>query len=136
MRLVQSDIHYIISEATKRILENNYKNFYTKFKASKHAYGKKQGKSREEINSEISDYFAKLQALKDINQERNVLKMDPHERRFNNPITPETFEIDFDDFEDYINYNDEQIDTVSLDYKDRNHEDYLNDIYYDRKGIY
>ena len=46
------------------------------------------------------------QALKDINQERNVLKMDPHERRFNNSITPETFEIDFDDFEDYINYND------------------------------
>ena len=133
MKLNEQELKYIIAETTKRIVENNYRNNFTKFKAAKHAYGKRVGKSRDEVNDEISDYFAKLQAIQDMNKERNVSQMDPHERQFNNPIKSETFDTDFGELDDDFMYDGEQIDYDSLEGKNYQHEDYLNDIYYDRK---
>ena len=136
MRLNEQELKYIVAETTKRIVENNYKNNFTKFKAAKHAYGKKAGKSKEEIDTEISDYFAKLQAIRDMNQERDVAHMDPHERQFNNPVKSETFDTDFSELDDDFMYDDEQIDYDSMEGKNYQHEDYLDDIYYDRKREY
>lgn len=133
MKINEQELKYIVAEATKRIVENNYRNGFTKFKAAKHAYGKKKGKSKDEVNAEISDYFAKLQAIRDMNQERNVSHMDPHERQFNNPIKSETFDTDFGELDDDFMYDGEQIDYDSLEGKNYQHEDYLDDIYYDRK---
>ena len=56
------------------------------------------GKTKEEINGEISDYFAKLQAIRDMNQERDVAHMDPHEKQFNRAIRTDTFDTDFSEF--------------------------------------
>ena len=133
MRLNEQDIKYIVAEATKRIVENNYRNNFTKFKAAKHAAGKKAGKSKEEVNSEISDYFAKLQAIADMNRERDVKHMDPHEKQFNNPVKPETFDTDFGELDDDFMYDGEQIDYDSMEGRNSRHEEYLDDIYYDRK---
>ena len=133
MKLGINDLKYIISEATKRIVENNYRNNFTKFKAAKHAYGKAVGKTKDEVNSEISDYFAKLQAIADMNKERDVLHMDPHERQFNNPVKTDTFDTDFSELDDDFMYDGEQIDYDSLDLHNYQHEDYLDKIYYDRK---
>lgn len=133
MRLNEQDIKYIVAEATKRIVENNYRNNFTKFKAGKHAYGKKAGKTKEEINGEISDYFAKLQAIRDMNQERDVAHMDPHEKQFNSSIKADTFDTDFSDLDDDFMYDGEQIDYDSMDSHNYQHEDYLNNIYHDRK---
>ena len=119
----------------QQLSENNYRNNLAKIKAAKHAAGKTKGKSKDEVNSEISDHFAKLQAINDINKERDVRNLDPHERQFNNRITTDTFNIDFDNIEDAEDdtYSGEQIDYNSIDFKDYGHEDYLNSIYYDRK---
>lgn len=134
MRLNEQDIKYIVAEATKRIVENNYRNNFTKLKAAKHAAGKKAGKSKDEINAEISDYFAKLQAIADMNRERDVKHMDPHERRFNSPIKTDTFDTDFSELDDDFMYDGEQIDYESMESPNRLHREYLDDIYYDRKG--
>lgn len=117
----------------QQLSENNYRNNFTKFKAARHAYGKTKGKTRDEVNSEISDHFAKIQAINDINKERGVRHMDPHEKQFNNQITNDTFDINFDEIDDDDMYGGEQIDYNSMNYSDRQHEDYLNNIYHDRK---
>lgn len=136
MKLNEQDLKYIIAESTKRIIENNYRNNFTKFKAGKHAYGKKAGKTKEEINDEISDYFAKLQAIRDMNQERDVVHMDPHEKQFNSSIKADTFDTDFSELDDDFMYDGEQIDYDSMDSHNYQHEDYLNNIYHDRKREY
>ena len=125
-------------EPTYHIRENNYRNNFTKIKAAKHAYGKTKGKTKDEVNSEISDHFAKLQAINDINKDRDVRNLDPHERQFNNRITADTFNIDFSDLENAEDniYHGEQIDNESFKPYSSDwhyHEDYLNKIYYDRK---
>lgn len=136
MRLNEQDIKYIVAEATKRIVENNYRSNFTKLKAAKHAAGKKAGKSKDEVNSEISDYFAKLQAIADMNRERDVMHMDPHEKQFNRAIRTDTFDTDFSELDDDFMYDGEQIDYDSLNLHDYQHEDYLDSIYHDRKREY
>lgn len=98
VKLTENDLKYIVLESINRITENNYKNRYTKMIAAKHA----AGKSKDEIRQELSDYFAKIAAMSDMNKDRSIKTMDPHEQEFNNQITSSTFDIDFRDL-----YNDD-----------------------------
>jgi DNA replication initiation complex subunit (GINS family) len=95
IRLTESELHNIIKESVINILENNYKNRYSKIVAAKHA----SGKSPEEVRNEMQNYFAKCQAISDINKDRDVLNMTPHEKEFNHSVNSKTFDIDFSDFE-------------------------------------
>lgn len=133
MKLNEQELKYIIAETTKRIVEYNYKSHGKRVRAAIHVAGKRKGKTDSEIKSDINDYFAKLQAIKDMNQERNVSHMDPHERQFNNPIKPETFDTDFGDLDDDFMYDGEQIDYDSMEGRNSRHEEYLDSIYHDRK---
>ena len=78
--------------------ENNYKSTYHKMMAAKHA----AGKSSEQAKQEMSDWFAKNQAIADINKEISKKnKLDPHNAEFDKAINYETFNADFDDL-DYV----------------------------------
>jgi hypothetical protein len=59
------------------------------------------GVPEEERHQRMDTWFVKNQAVADINKERNVLNMEPHEREFNNRIQNDTFNISFDDL-DYV----------------------------------
>lgn len=108
IRLTENQLKYIISETAKKLIEAkyNYKNQIKKMIAAQHA----AGKSPEERREELDNWFAKAQAIQDINKDRNVLDMDPHEREFNNAVRYDTFDIDFEDWdEDDFAYNNQQI---------------------------
>lgn len=77
--------------------ENNYKSRYHKMMAAKHA----SGLDSETARNEMSNYFAKQQAIRDINKHRSVSTMDDHEREFNNQINGDTFDVDFRDLDLY-----------------------------------
>ena len=81
----------------KQLNENNYKSRYHRMMAAKHA----SGLDSETARNEMSNYFAKQQAIKDINKHRSVSTMDDHEREFNNQINGDTFDVDFRDLDLY-----------------------------------
>lgn len=81
----------------KQLNENNYKSRYHKMMAAKHA----AGLDSETARNEMSNYFAKQQAIRDINKHRSVSTMDDHEREFNNQINGDTFDVDFRDLDLY-----------------------------------
>ena len=56
-----------------------------------------QKKTPEEVRDEIQSHFAKMSAITDINKDRSVIDLDPHEKEFQNQINKDTFNIDFDD---------------------------------------
>lgn len=100
IRLTEGDLHNIIKESVKKILENNYKNHFNKIKVAQHI----NGKNYDEKEKEWRKMMAKMQALNDINKDRSVSTMSPHEQQFNNLITKDTFDIDFDDLDTEYEY--------------------------------
>ena len=98
IRLTEGDLHNIIKESVNRILENNYKNHFNKMKVAQHL----KGKNNDEKGEEWREMMAKMQALNDINKYRSVSTMSPHEQQFNNIITKDTFDIDFDALNDEL----------------------------------
>ena len=98
IRLTESELKSIIAESVKNILkENNYKSKYHKMMAAMHAAGVPDDKRHERIDN----WFVKNQAVADINKDRKVSSMEPHEQEFNNVIKNDTFDIDFGDL-DYV----------------------------------
>lgn len=87
----------------KQLNENNYKSRYHKMMAAKHA----SGMSPEKARNEISDYFAKTNAITDINKDRNFMNMTDHEKQFNGHIYNDTYDVDFRDLDlyDYDDFN-------------------------------
>ena len=100
IRLTEGDLHNIIKESVKKILENNYKNHFNKIKVAQHI----NGKNYDEKEKEWRKIMAKMQALNDINKDRSVSTMSPHEQQFNNLITKDTFDIDFNDLDTEYEY--------------------------------
>lgn len=92
IRLTENELHEVIKESVYTILEKNYKNFANKMKIAQYL----NGKSKDEKKDEWDRFIAKNTAIQDINKDRNVLAMTPHERDFNNSITYKTFDTDFD----------------------------------------
>lgn len=98
IRLTESELKSLIIESIQNILkENNYKSKYHKMMAAMHAAGVPDDKRHERIDN----WFVKNQAVSDINKDRRVLDMEPHEKEFNNVIKNSTFDIDFGDL-DYV----------------------------------
>lgn len=98
IRLTESELKSIIIESVQQILkENNYKSKYHKMIAAMHAAGVPDDKRHERMDT----WFAKNQAVSDINKDRRVFDMEPHEKEFNNAIKNNTFDIDFGDL-DYV----------------------------------
>lgn len=86
--------------------ENNYKSPYHRLQAALSA----KGVSNDKRHNELNKFFAKSQALKDINAEiAKDNEKNPHNRQFNKHINLDTFNTDFnvldDDFNQY-NFDD------------------------------
>lgn len=98
IRLTESELKSIIIESVQNILkENNYKSKYHKMMAAMHAAGVPDDKRHERIDN----WFVKNNAIADINKDRKISNMEPHEQEFNNVIKNDTFDIDFGDL-DYV----------------------------------
>ena len=85
----------------EQLNENDYKSRYHKMMAAKHA----SGMSPENARQEVSDYFAKVNAISDINKNRNISNMTDHEKQFNNLVNSSTYDINFNDL-DLYDYDD------------------------------
>ena len=98
IRLTESELQSIIVESVQQILnENNYKSKYHKMMAAMHAAGVPDDKRHERMDT----WLVKNQAVADINKDRKISSMEPHEQEFNNVIKNSTFDIDFGDL-DYV----------------------------------
>ena len=89
----ESRLNRIISECVDKVLENRFKNPYKKMVAAMHA----SKKSKEEMSKELENWLAMDYAIRDINRDRSIRTMTPHEQEFNNRITRDTFNTKFDD---------------------------------------
>ena len=93
--------------------ENNFKSPIHRKRAAIVAGGKRRKKTPEEIQQNIDDFNAKLNAIRDINKDRNIRQMSKHEQIFNSPVSDETFDIDFDE----LGYYDPHYDDFSKNNK-------------------
>lgn len=90
-----------------KLNENNFKSNFHKAKAAIHIAGKRKGKSEKEIKQDMAKYFAKQQAMHDINKDRSIKRMRRHDQSFNSPVTDDTFNIDFSELDDFDPYYDD-----------------------------
>lgn len=122
IRLTESKLKQIVAESVKNVLkeiagkslqENNFKSPIHRKRAAIVAGGKRRKKTPEEIQQNIDDFNAKLNAIRDINKDRNIRQMSKHEQIFNSPVSDETFDIDFDE----LGYYDPHYDDFSKNNK-------------------
>ena len=92
---------------SKKLNENKFKTPFHKAKAAIHIRGRERGKSEEEIKQDMQNFFAKKQAIKDINKDRSIRTMSKRDRMYNNQIVDDTFNIDFSDLDYYHPYYDD-----------------------------
>ena len=92
-RVIKESIDYIIERKTKY----EYKNHDNRRKVAQHL----KGKTPEQKRSEWSDIIAKRTAITDINRDRDWEHMSPHDREFSHGVNYDTFNINFDDLDDY-----------------------------------
>lgn len=86
---IKEDIKRNIKESLN---ENKYKTPYHRLQAALNVKGVSNDKRHEEINN----FFAKSQALKDINADiAKDNEINPHNRQFNKPFNLNTFDTDF-----------------------------------------
>jgi hypothetical protein len=125
----ENDLRTLVFESVKNILkeiagkalqENNFKSPLHRKRAAIVAGGKRRNKTPEEIQQTLNDFNAKLNAIRDINNDRSVKQMSKHEQIFNSPINDETFDIDFDE----LGYYDPHYDDFSKNNKSA--EDYAS----------
>lgn len=91
VKLTENELHNIIKESIRTILEYNYKCKDNKVKVAQYL----KGKRGEQMRDEWSDIIAKRTAIRDINRDKNLLKT--HQSEFNHAINSETFDINFND---------------------------------------
>jgi hypothetical protein len=96
IKLTEQELHNIIKESVKTILEYNYKSKDKKIKVAQYLKGKKG----EQMRDEWSDIIAKRTAIRDINKDKNIFTTKPSE--FDHAINSETFDINFNDVYDNI----------------------------------
>lgn len=114
IQINENDIKQMVYKGVVKVLnENNFKNYIKRRNAAIHAIGKKRGLSDDEIKQNMYDAMAKDQALKDINKDQLIRAQSKHEQKFKNPITNDTFNIDFDE----LNYYDPVYDDFSKNNK-------------------
>ena len=116
IKLTENDIKYLVTESVKNVLkkiasnalhENNFKSPLHRKRAAIVAGGKRRKKTPEEIQQTLNDFNAKLNAIRDINNDRSIKQMSKHEQIFNSPVSDETFDIDFDELGYYDPYYDD-----------------------------
>lgn len=90
-----------------KVNEYNFKTPFHKAKAAIYIAGKRKGKSEKEIKQDMAKYFAKQQAMHDINKDRAIKRMRRHDQSFNSPVTDDTFNIDFSQLDDFDPYYDD-----------------------------
>jgi hypothetical protein len=90
-----------------KVNEYNYKTPFHQAKARIYINGKEKGKSPEQIKKDMNNFFAKRQAISDINNDRQISKMSKHDKAFNRVITDDTFRIDFRELDDYDPFYDD-----------------------------
>lgn len=90
-----------------KVNEYNYKTPFHQAKARIYINGKEKGKSPEQIKKDINNFFAKRQAISDINNDRQISKMSKHDKAFNRVITDDTFRINFRELDDYDTFYDD-----------------------------
>ena len=112
----ENDIKALVLESVKKLLkeiadktlqENNFKSPLHRKRAAIAAGGKRRNKTPEEIRQALNDFNAKLNAIRDINNDRSIKQMSKHEQIFNSPINDETFDIDFEELGYYDPYYDD-----------------------------
>ena len=116
IKITENELHNLIKESIKIITERNYRDSDKRRKVAQHLNGKTTEQKKEEWN----DIFAKRAAIRDINRDRDWEHMSPHDREFSHSVNHETFNINFNDLDDY--------DYVSYDDK------YLNESFWETHG--